>query len=174
LASRDSNDPRIKSHYKMYCKILSEVFKEAKQDNYNSQILKSNNKIKTTWGIVKVESGKKTVNNDAQSLNIEGKSINNPQTIASAFNEHFLSLVEKTYSNNNNNNINPIYYLSRAFSNSFPNINFKFSTTKEIENIIKSLKLKNSHGYDEISSKILCSGSPSLVQRVVTITIYKV
>jgi hypothetical protein len=34
---------------------------------------------------VKVESGKKTVNEDVQSLNIEGKSTNNPQAIASAF-----------------------------------------------------------------------------------------
>jgi hypothetical protein len=41
--------------------------------------------------------------------------------------------------NNNNININPIYYLSHAFNNSFPNINLKFTTTKEIENIIKSL-----------------------------------
>jgi hypothetical protein len=39
-------------------------------------------------------------------LNIEGKSTNNPQAIASAFNEYFLSLVEKTYLNNNNNNNN--------------------------------------------------------------------
>jgi hypothetical protein len=55
-----------------------------------------------------------------------------------------LSLVEKTYLNNNNNNNNhhhhhPIYYLSHAFNNSFPNINLKFTTTKEIENIIKSV-----------------------------------
>jgi hypothetical protein len=48
--------------------------------------LKSNNKIKTTWDIVKVESGKKTVNEEVQSLNTEGKSTNNPQAIASAFN----------------------------------------------------------------------------------------
>jgi hypothetical protein len=31
----------------------------------------------------------------------------------------------------------------------------QFSTTKEIENIIKSHKPKNSYGYDEISTKIL-------------------
>jgi hypothetical protein len=41
-----------------------------------------------------------------QVLNIDGKSINNPQAIASAFNEYFLSLVEKINLNNNNNNIN--------------------------------------------------------------------
>jgi hypothetical protein len=66
---------------------------------------------------VKVESGKKTINEDVHVLNIDGKSTNNPQAIASAFNEYFLSLVEKIYSNNNNNdnddsniNNNPIYY----------------------------------------------------------------
>jgi hypothetical protein len=142
LVTRDSNDPRLKSHYKMYCKILSKVIKEAKRNNYNSQIIESNNKIKTTWEIVKDESGKKIINEDVQVLNIDGKATNSPQAIASAFNEYFLSLVEKIYFNNNNNNNNdninnnPIYYLSHAFNISYPNINLKFTTTKEIENII--------------------------------------
>jgi hypothetical protein len=48
----------------MYCKILSKVIKEAKRNNYNSQITESNTKIKTTWEIVKVESGRKTINED--------------------------------------------------------------------------------------------------------------
>jgi hypothetical protein len=56
--------------------------------------------------------------------------------------------------NNNNNNVNniynnPIYYLS----------NLKFTTTKEIENIIKSLKPKSAHGYDEISTNFLKTSS---------------
>jgi hypothetical protein len=46
----------------MYCKILSKVIKEAKRNNYNSQIIESNNKIKTAREIVKVESGKDTIN----------------------------------------------------------------------------------------------------------------
>jgi hypothetical protein len=90
----------------MYCKILLKAIKEAKRNNYNSQILESNNKIKTTLEIVKVESGKKTINEDVQVLNICGKSTNNPQSIASAFNEYSLSLVKKIYLNNNNNNNN--------------------------------------------------------------------
>jgi hypothetical protein len=48
---------------------LSKVIKEAKQNNYNSQILESNNKIKTNWEIVKVESGKKSIKEDVQVLN---------------------------------------------------------------------------------------------------------
>jgi hypothetical protein len=132
-----------------YCKILSKVIKEDRRNNCNSQILESNNTIKTTREIVKVESGKKTINEGVQVLNIDVKATNNPQAIESAFNEYFLSLVEKIYlsnNNNNNNNINnsPIYYLSHAFNISYPNINLKF-TTKETENIIKSLKPKNSH-----------------------------
>jgi hypothetical protein len=45
--------------------------------------------------------------------------------------------------NNNNNNNNTVYYLLNAFNNSFSNITLKFSTSQEIEKIIKSLKFKN-------------------------------
>jgi hypothetical protein len=37
----------------------------------------------------------------------------------------------------------------------FSNINFKNTSTKEIKNIIRSLKAKESFGYDEITTKIL-------------------
>jgi hypothetical protein len=41
-----------------------------------------------------------------QVLNIDGKSTNKLQAIASAFNEYLLSLVDKIDLNNNNNNNN--------------------------------------------------------------------
>ena len=40
-------------------------------------------------------------------------------------------------------------------SYSYPNIKFRYTSTEEIEKIIKSLKTKNVHGYDEISIKTL-------------------
>jgi hypothetical protein len=46
--SRDSNNYKLKAHYKSYCLILSEVIKAAKQPYYSNKISKSNNKIKTT------------------------------------------------------------------------------------------------------------------------------
>jgi hypothetical protein len=52
----------------------------------------------------------------------------------------------------NNDNLS---YLPNAFDQSFPNINFKYVSTKEIEDITNSLKSKYSHGYDGISTKIL-------------------
>ena len=43
----------------------------------------------------------------------------------------------------------------KTFRNPFPHIKLKSLSTKEVENIIKSLKAKNSYGYDEISTKVL-------------------
>jgi hypothetical protein len=48
----------------------------------------------------------------------------------------------------------------QSFKNPFPNINLKTVSTKEIENIIKSLKIKNSFGYDGISTKLTKISSP--------------
>jgi hypothetical protein len=78
----------------VYCKILSIVITKAKQNNYNNQLLESNNKIKNPWEIVKLDSGRMNISEEAQVINIDGKSSNNPQTITNAFNEYFLSLIE--------------------------------------------------------------------------------
>ena len=45
--------------------------------------------------------------------------------------------------------------MEQAFNKPYPSMECKCTTTKEIEQIIKSLKTKNSYGYDEISTKIL-------------------
>jgi hypothetical protein len=49
----------------------------------------------------------------------------------------------------------PSHYLVLAFNNFFPNIQLKFSTTKETESFIKSHKPKNKCGYEEIATKLL-------------------
>jgi hypothetical protein len=43
---RKSNNPALKQYYKVYCKILVNVIKEAKGMTFNKRILKSNNKLK--------------------------------------------------------------------------------------------------------------------------------
>jgi hypothetical protein len=100
LTSRDSPDPKLKRHYKLYCKVLSNVILEAKQNNYNNQILNSNNNIKSSWENVKVESGKiinKNNNINIQEINVDGDSIDNLQVFVSVFKEYFLSVAEKTF-----------------------------------------------------------------------------
>jgi hypothetical protein len=83
--------------------------------------------------------------------------------IAETFNNDFLSFTENrnVTSKQSNNNISsslkitPTHYLHQAFLNPFPNMKIKPLSTKEVENIIKSLKLKNSFGYDGVSTKEL-------------------
>jgi len=78
---------------------------------------------------------------------------NNSHIIANAFNKYFLRVAENIIIENVHED--PLEYLHNAFKQLFPNIKLKYTTTNEIEEIIKSLKTKNSHGYSGISAKIL-------------------
>ena len=84
LNSRSSNDPNLKKYYKSYCKLLQKVIKEAKILKYKKHILTSQNKTKTTWNIVRSETGKIIKKEDITSLSINGMLIQNQQTIASS------------------------------------------------------------------------------------------
>jgi Notch-like protein len=57
-------------------------------------------------------------------------------------------------------NKNPMYYLSKTTHNPFPDIKFNNTSTKEIERIIKSIKVKSLHGYDGINTKMLKASAP--------------
>jgi hypothetical protein len=59
-----------------------------------------------------------------------------------------------------NANKNPMYYMSKISHNPFPNIKFNNTSTKEIERIINSIKVKNSHGYDGITTEMLKASAP--------------
>jgi len=50
--------------------------------------------------------------------------------------------------------------MEQAFNKPYPSMECKCTRTKEIELIIKSLKTKNSYGYNEISTKILKISCP--------------
>ena len=45
----------------------------------------------------------------------------------------------------------------------------KYTRPKEIEKIIKSLKSRNSHGYDEIPTKILKGSTPFITSHLTNI-----
>jgi len=83
------------------------------------------------------------------------------QDIADAFNCHFSTIIDKTSKNKVNNKTNndkaPTfhYYLEQNYVHPPPSLVIKTFSTKEITSIIKALKTKNSHGFDEISIKLL-------------------
>ncbi len=60
----------------------------------------------------------------------------------------------------NGDNVTPLHYLTQSFKKPFPKIHLKTVSTKETNNIIKSLKPKNSAGYDGILTRLLKTCSP--------------
>jgi hypothetical protein len=132
--------------------------KAAKKCQISSLIENSDNKIKTIWDIANLLTGKKKNSNDIHQINIDGTLTSNSQIISNYFNNYFLPITEYRIPIAKNNN--PIDYLYQAFKEPFPTIKYQNTSTTEIEKIIESLKVKDPHGYDEISVKILELSSP--------------
>jgi Notch-like protein len=161
--------PTLRKYYKDYCRIISKVVKEAKRMEYDKQISNSNNVMRTSWKLINNELGRAHKNSTIQTVNIDDRIIVNHQIIADAFNKHFIdtpNMISKTINvdycqtkNSANNYDTSSYSLKHVFQSSFPGIKHKGTTTKEIENIIMSVKSSNSFGYDEIPTKILKSCS---------------
>jgi len=92
---------------------------------------------------------------------------NKYQNYPDNFNKYFLSIADKItndvrYKNRESCKTlkSPTHYLAKLFHKPFPNIQCHNTSTKEIEKIIKSLNLKKSYGYDEISTEILKISAP--------------
>jgi hypothetical protein len=166
---KKNNKPVLKKYFKDYCQILSKVIKEAKRMEYDRHILNSNNVMRTSWKLINKELGKDRKNHGFQSLNINATSTTNYQIIANAFNKHFTTIPTMISQNiiasncstkpsvNNQNYLS--FSLNNVFQTSFPSIKYHCTTTKDIENIIRSLKSSNSCGYDEVIMKMLKSCS---------------
>ena len=144
LLNRNNNNPALKKYYKTYCKILAKVIKEAKRLSYNNRILKSDNKVKTTWNIINELSGKQHSTNVIQKLSTEGSLLTNQYDIVEAFNKYFSSIIGQI---NRNSTDNPSYdtlftysHLDLDNGNYYPPLVFKFFSTQEIISIIQSLK----------------------------------
>jgi hypothetical protein len=73
------------------------------------------------------------------------------------------------YSYSTLNNVSPLTYLKQVFLRPFSRINLTPTTTKEITEIINSLKSTNSHGYDEIPIKELKHSLPFIISPLIYI-----
>jgi len=86
LISRHSKDHNKKHCYKRYCKVLTEVIKRTKRNNYNNLIINSDNKTQTTWKIINENINKNRQRQDISSIDINGFITRNNQTTANMFN----------------------------------------------------------------------------------------
>ena len=103
--------------------------------------------------IIKNETGKCKHPSTIETLMINNTMMNNSQEIAHKFNDYFYTVADTITNNiktNNDGKKNDISYSSYLINNpnaTFPNINWKHASTREISIIIKSLKTTNSCGY---------------------------
>jgi hypothetical protein len=93
LVYRNNNDPSIKEHFKKYCRILDKVIRTAKK----YFLLKSNNKTRTTWNIVKTITNNKRPTENITTMNLKKKLFGNSLAMVNAFNEYFSSVAEKLF-----------------------------------------------------------------------------
>jgi len=128
---------------------------------YDTKIQKSNNKCKTTWEIIKKLTNNHHSHTEIQELMVGNKHLKDQQDITDAFNDYFSSIIDninKNKVNNKNNNAKVFttqYYLEQNYAHPPLSLVIKTFSTKDITSIIKALKTKNSHQFDEISVKLL-------------------
>jgi hypothetical protein len=72
LIQRNSNDPKLTTYYKTYCRIVTSVIRLAKERYCNSIITCSNNETKTTFNIIKNTLNMKLNTHNITSINVNG------------------------------------------------------------------------------------------------------
>jgi exonuclease III len=156
---RITNNLGFRAYYKQYCVILKKVILNAKKMYYNDIIQKSNNKMKASWNIINNEKGKSKNKSNITQIVDEDIVITNHKQIANFFNNHFLTVANMNNAFNSNGH-DQFRHTSTLCSiginhQSYPDIIWHYASTHEIESIIRSLKTKESTGYDEISIRTL-------------------
>ena len=78
---------------------MSEVIKAAKKIHYNKLFIRSKNKVKTMWNLVRSETNKQGNNNELP-LNMEGKTVTGIHELVNLFNNYFANATYTIQSEN--------------------------------------------------------------------------
>ena len=151
---KDKDNIQLTNHYRAYCKILKKVIQEAKKQFFQKQVALSSNKIRTAWNIIKRNTGKCYNENTITKINYRNVPLKNSSEIANAFNNYYTNIIANLKIRKGD--------MSKAFK-MLNNLKLRNKTQMkiipvmeaEVLNIIKTLKSKNTAGYDGISSKVL-------------------
>lgn len=96
-------------------------------------------------------------------LNTNDEDNQNYQNIANSFNNFFLNIAnteKKQASKDTGIDKRSMDYLCTSFQKPFQELIFKRTNSKEIEEIIRLIKLKPASGYDEITVKVIKASAP--------------
>jgi len=93
--------------------------------------MRSKNKSKTMWNIVKTETNIR-VSKDKLPLTIEGKSIKNYNDLAKVFNDYFINVTNTHQTNDMNTNLQALSNLYSVFNKPYPQLSLAPVNAKEI------------------------------------------
>lgn len=138
---------RTRTKYRNFSTILRKCIKAAQRTRNYDYVTNAKNKCKATWDIINDTKNRLKLNT-IDYLTCNDKIIDDPEQIASHFNQHFTDIPKIDPDPNCDN------YSANIKHN---NATFFLSPTDdiEIENVIKSLNNTGATGYDELSTKVL-------------------
>jgi hypothetical protein len=116
-----------------------------------------------TWSVIRTVTSSKSEKNSLTSMNIEGKLCNNIQKAGNYINNYFVSLLPQTKNSPTKDWNEALKLLTAVFKHPFPYAYMSPVTNKEVTDIVKSLKWKYSHSYDEIPQYILKISLPLIL-----------
>jgi hypothetical protein len=116
--------------------------------------MSSENKSKTAWNIIKIESGQSNTTMHLPSFFKLDDSIIHSDYVAEVFNDYFCNLVDKAYANSPSMDF-AMQLLRTSFPDGFSTLEVVPITDAEVLCTITSLQNKHSTGYDGISNRIL-------------------
>ena len=166
LFQKVMHKPRESPEYKLYKEyrnMYQKLLRKAKFRFYNEIISERQKDSKKLWAVLNKIVGKTKNKKDiCDEIIVNGVKETNEKTVGNAFAKFYSEIGKKlsdklNYQGNNNTNdyiterINSTCYLQPA-------------SQKEIENIIKKLKPKNSKGYDNVSNRILKGIYPAILK----------
>jgi hypothetical protein len=122
------------------------VYGPPKRQNYCRLIAKSDNRIKTTWNVIKHETGKLHLTEHIPALLIIDDEVKDLEVIADAFNTFCLAVTEKLNFHQELRG-DAILILKEAFRGKFHGVNTIPTTETEIKSIIHFLRARNSSSY---------------------------
>jgi hypothetical protein len=152
--SSDNNNLELKKYVSMYSNTFKKVCAEAKKIFFANKIARSGNPLRTTWDIIKSQSGRSGIQCREVGVTSDDASVTQFE-IANKFNNFFVQVAEMLTNSNNCLNYKALKYL--PISNKIVNNRFSFRkvTKYEVIEVTKNLKSKTSQDLWYISTKLL-------------------
>lgn len=145
-----TNDLNLINRYKLMKNQHEKNIAIAKRNYNNNLLLKSDNRSRTYWYLIKNETNSHTKNDFPEYFTCETHSdrIYDLKTAAETFNTYFIDSIKNLTSNRKATNLNVTYSSSNSlFLRPF--------LEEEVRDIILSVSVKSSSGFDDVPCKIL-------------------